>query len=206
MTRDVEDGTVGIELAPDDTRREPADAAGLLERTLAAAQRQPETVTPDGQPIAKGIAGVTRTHMRSHVDARGFLVELFDPRWEWLSEPFAYAYATTIRPGFAKGWGLHKEHSDRYFLLLGEADVILYDVRPDSETHGQVARHSLTDYDRGHLLIPPFVWHAIHNIGTRDVVVINFPTIQFDHSNPDKYTLPIETDLIPYSLRGVPGW
>jgi dTDP-4-dehydrorhamnose 3,5-epimerase len=193
-----------IELAPNESLTK--HAAGPLESTLNAATRQPESVTPDGQRVGKGIAGVTRTHARSHVDPRGFLVELFDPRWDWLAEPFAYAYATTVRPGYAKGWGLHKEHSDRYFLLLGEAEVVLYDVRPESETCGQVASYSVTEFDRGHLVIPPLVWHALRNVGTSDVLVVNFPTTAFDHSNPDKYSLPLDTDLIPYSFDGVLGW
>ena len=55
-------------------------------------------------------------------------------------------------------------------------------------------------------MIPPLVWHTLRNVGTRDLVVVNFPTIQFDHSNPDKYSLPLDTDLIPYSFDGVSGW
>jgi len=53
--------------------------------------------------------------------------------------------------------------------------------------------------------VPKFVWHADRNIGTSDAVVINFPTIQYDHSNPDKYRLPLDTDLIPHKFDG-PGW
>ena len=47
------------------------------------------------------------------------------------------------------------------------------------------------------MTVPKFVWHADHNIGTNDVLVVNFPTEPYDHANPDKYRLPLNTPLIP---------
>jgi len=142
----------------------------------------------------------------THVDDRGFLIELFNPDWEWLQEPFVYSYATTVRPGHAKGWGLHKLHDDRYFLLFGEVELVMYDVRPDSSTYGQISKTRLSEYDRGLIRIPALCWHAMRNLGSKDVVVINFPTRLYDHANPDKYGLPLDTPLIPYSFEGTPGW
>jgi len=54
--------------------------------------------------------------------------------------------------------------------------------------------------------IPAGVWHADHNIGSAEAVVINFPTIQYDHTNPDKYRLPLNTDRIPYKFDNSKGW
>ena len=54
--------------------------------------------------------------------------------------------------------------------------------------------------------IPRFVWHAERNTGSKDVVVIDFPTAAYDHADPDKYRLPIDTPLIPYSFAGARGW
>jgi dTDP-4-dehydrorhamnose 3,5-epimerase len=53
--------------------------------------------------------------------------------------------------------------------------------------------------------VPKFVWHAEHNIGTKDVVLIDFPTKPYNHSDPDKYRLPIDTPLIPYSFGSARG-
>src|SRR5688500_16776185 len=94
-------------------------------RTLGAAKQQAATVTAEGKPLAAMLEGSSRFSVPTHVDERGFLVELFNPAWDWLTEPFAWCYATTVRPGFAKGWGLHKLHADRYFLLFGEVEVVL---------------------------------------------------------------------------------
>jgi dTDP-4-dehydrorhamnose 3,5-epimerase len=164
------------------------------------------TVTPAGEPIAVLPAGVSFRDVPTHLDERGSIVELFDPRWDWHPDPFAFAYSFTIRPGFAKGWGLHKDHEDRYFVLLGEMQVVFYDERPGSPTEGLVAEVVLSDHRRRLMNIPAGVWHANRNLGSTDVVVVNFPTIPYAHSNPDKYRLPLDTDQIPYRFEGVRGW
>ena len=54
------------------------------------------------------------------------------------------------------------------------------------------------------LVIPRGVWHAERNIGASDVVVVNFPTIAYDHASPDKYRLPLDTKELPVDLG--PAW
>ena len=64
----------------------------------------------------------------------------------------------------------------------------------------------LSEYRRGLINIPAGVWHAERNLGQTDAVVINFPTMPYDHSSPDKYRLPLDTDRIPYRFENVRGW
>jgi dTDP-4-dehydrorhamnose 3,5-epimerase len=178
----------------------------LLDATLAAAKQDPQFVTPDGAPLRRLTHGVTIRDLPTHVDERGSLMELFDPRWKWHPEAMVFAYCFTLRPGFVKGWSLHKEHEDRYVLIQGELELVLYDPRPDSPTVGEVCRIQLTPYRRCIVNIPRNVWHADYNFGASDVLTINFPTMAYDHAKPDKYRLPIDTDLIPYRFPdGVRG-
>ena len=137
----------------------------------------------------------------THLDERGSVVELFDPRWRWHPDPLVFPYSFTIRPGMIKGWGMHREHEDRYFILSGEMELVLYDEREDSPTRGLVSRIVLSELRRGLINIPAGIWHANHNIGQKDVVVVNFPTIQYDHANPDKYRLPLDTERIPFRFN-----
>ena len=116
-----------------------------------------------------------------------------------------FAYCFTIRPGVVKGWNLHREHEDRYALLHGEMELVLYDPRPESSTCGEVSRIVLSEHHRCLVNVPKNVWHADHNIGATDVVVVNFPTIPYDHARPDKYRLPLNTNLIPHSFGNVIG-
>ena len=179
----------------------------ILEETLAAAVRDGATVTAEGQRLQRLTEGVSFRPAPTHADIRGSVVEMFDPRWPWHLEPFAFAYCFTIRPGVVKGWNLHKEHEDRYFLLHGEMELLLYDPRPGSATCGAVCRIVLSEHNRGIVNVPRNVWHADHNIGSKDAVVVNFPTAAYDHANPDKYRLPLDTPLIPHTFPpGTIGW
>lgn len=166
--------------------------------------RDTQTVTADGQPIGRLPVGVILRDLVTHVDDRGTTCELYDPRWGVSPDALAFAYLFTIRPGAAKGWGMHKEHEDRYAFVGGELEVALYDARDGSPTAGLESRLVLSTYRRSLLVIPRGVWHAERNIGSEDVSVVNFPTIQYDHASPDKYRLPLDTDELPVTLG--PGW
>jgi dTDP-4-dehydrorhamnose 3,5-epimerase len=165
-----------------------------------------ETVTPDGESTQRLPVGVTFHDVVTQVDDRGTVCELFDPRWNWHPDPLVFSYCFTVRPGMIKGWGMHKEHEDRYFILQGEMEVVLYDEREGSETYGLVARIVLSEYRRRLMNIPRGVWHADRNIGSKDTLVVNFPTIQYNHAAPDKFRLPLDTERIPYKFDNPRGW
>jgi dTDP-4-dehydrorhamnose 3,5-epimerase len=177
-----------------------------LERTLAGALKDRQVVTPEGKSVASSVEGVSIRDLTTHTDGRGTVTELYDPRWQWHPDPLVFAFCFTLRPGYAKGWNLHKLHDDRYCLLQGEMELVLYDVRPDSSTCGLVSRIVLSEHHRRLVSVPKFVWHADVNIGQRDCVATNFPTSPYDHADPDKYRLPLDTPLIPYSLAGYRGF
>jgi dTDP-4-dehydrorhamnose 3,5-epimerase len=165
------------------------------------------TVDTQGHLLAKLPDGVKIRDLPPITDERGIIVELMDPRWGWHDKPIVFTYMFTVRPGFIKGWGMHKAHEDRYTIILGELEIVMYDDRPDSPTQGLVATYVLSEWRRQAINIPPGIWHANRNIGPKDVVVINFPTTPYDHENPDKYRLPLDTDKIPYKFSGgQSGW
>lgn len=166
--------------------------------------RDVQTVDAAGRAIGRLPEGVVVRELVTHPDERGTVCELYDPRWGASPEPMAFAYMFTIRPGWSKGWGIHREHDDRYAFVSGELEVVLYDQRPDSATTGLEARITLSTYHRKLLTIPRGVWHAERNIGATDVLVVNFPTIVYDHERPDKVRLPLDTDQLPVDLG--PAW
>lgn len=166
--------------------------------------RDTQTVTASGERLAPLPDGVVVRDLVTHTDDRGTVCELYDPRWGVNPDPLVFAYVFTIRPGAAKGWGVHHAHEDRYAFLSGELELVLYDAREDVSTTGLEARIFLSERRRQLLTIPRGVWHAERNIGQTDAVVVNFPTIQYDHTDPDKYRLPLDTDELPVDLG--PGW
>jgi dTDP-4-dehydrorhamnose 3,5-epimerase len=38
-------------------------------------------------------------------------------------------------------------------------------------------------------------------VGETDAYFVNLPTRAYDHANPDKFRLPLDTDLIPYRFQ-----
>jgi dTDP-4-dehydrorhamnose 3,5-epimerase len=173
---------------------------------MAVPMKDTQTVLPTGESIRAVPFGVTFRDTVTHVDDRGAVCELFDPRWAWHKDPLVFVYSFTVRPGMIKGWGIHRKHEDRYLILFGELEVVLYDERPDSPTRGLVSKIVLSEYRRRLMNIPAGVWHADRNIGNKDAVVVNFPTIPYDHADPDKYRLPLNTDQIPYKFDNPQGW
>ncbi len=201
-----------LALEPDDTginvavRLEKKQLTEYVDETLQQAIADQQTVESDGKSVRSMADGVTFKDIPTHVDDRGMVVEMFDPRWQWHPDPLVFVYGFTVRPGMVKGWGLHKKHEDRYFILSGELEIVLYDIRPESPTYKQVSKVVLSESNRRLMNIPAYVWHSDHNVGAKDAVVVNFPTIPYDHAAPDKYRLPIDTDLIPYSFGDTKGW
>ncbi len=179
----------------------------LLEKTLAAAKADEQTVSSEGVPVRTLPEGMLTRSSVKHIDDRGSVTEMWDERWNFHPDPVCFAYNFTIRPGVVKGWGLHRHHEDRYFLLRGEMELVLYDVRPESATYGQVSKIVLSEDKPGLVTVPRNVWHADYNFGDKEVLVVNFPNILYNHAAPDKVRLPIGTPLIRYSFdASAKGW
>lgn len=101
---------------------------------------------------------------------------------------------------------MHKLHEDRYFILSGELELVLYDDREASPTRGMLSKVYLSEFRRRLINIPAGIWHANRNVGNKDSVGINFPTEPYDRTNPDKYRLPPNNDMIPHTFESGEGW
>jgi dTDP-4-dehydrorhamnose 3,5-epimerase len=117
-----------------------------------------------------------------------------------------YAYQTSVRPGKLKGWVYHAKQYDRLFVSAGVLKWVLYDLRPDSPTKHMFNEIYLSDRRRGLLIIPPYVAHAVQNVGTSEAFFINLPTRPSDYADPDKYRIPVDSGKIPYSFDTGSGW
>lgn len=163
-----------------------------------------QTVKPDGTEIVENlINGVSIKYATTHIDERGSLTEIFSTRWNIVPEPVVHLYTVTVRPGIVKGWSLHTEQTDRMYLYQGILKVVLYDFRKDSPTYKTSNEVFLGEEKKGFLTIPPYVYHAVQNVGYTDGAFINMPTKAFQYDNPDRYRLPPDTDKIPYSFKKI---
>ena len=167
------------------------------------ATREHATVTAGGERLHTVPDGVVLRDLVTHVDDRGSLCELVDERWAEIEEPITSSYMWTVRPGVIKGWNIHRETIDRYGLLFGQVEIVLYDERAGSPTEGLVAQLFLTDLRRQTLRIPAGVWHAIRGLGTTDAILVNFPTVLYDHADPDKYSIAVDDPRIPFQFSSL---
>lgn len=165
---------------------------------LDGSRRDDQIVTPEGKPVAAQVDGVLFRPATTHADERGSLTEIFSAGWGFTDAPVVHVYEVTVRPGQVKGWVVHTTHDDRLYFATGCAKVALYDAREGSRTEGLVAVRYLGAHDRGLLVIPRGVYHAIRNVGPDDLTLINLPTRAYDYANPDKYRLPADSPAIPY--------
>jgi dTDP-4-dehydrorhamnose 3,5-epimerase len=169
-------------------------------RGLAAAVKDVQTVTSSGESVQELIHGVRLRHASTQADARGDLCEIYDERWEFTTEPVPFVYCVTLTPGSVRGWVVHLEQADRLFFSSGTIKVALYDAREDSPTVGEVNVFFLGTNDRALLRIPPGVFHAVKNVGHGEAAFVNLPSKPYDHADPDKYRLPIDSEEIPYRM------
>ncbi len=165
-----------------------------------APRRDTQLVTPEGRSIESLIDGVRIREARTISDHRGSISVMYDPRWEFTTEPVVYTYQVTIRPGAVKGWILHETYDDRLFLSHGSFKWVLYDDRDGSPTRGKLNELYFDHHHRSLLRIPRGVWHAVQNVGSEECLMVNHPTEPYDYENPDKTRLPLDTERIPYSF------
>jgi len=168
------------------------------------ATKDEATVTTASERIEKLIHGVNVRRAVTHVDERGELAEMYSAAWGLDVEPINYVYTAMVRPGRIKGWVYHKLQADRIYSITGFVKYVLWDSRPDSPTRGMINEIYLTERNRGLLRIPPFVVHAVQNVGNIDATFVNMPTVPYNHANPDKYRVAPES--VPYSFDKGLGW
>lgn len=172
----------------------------MADKNAAHPTQDLRSVDAEGRRIIAQIDGVIFSAPPVHEDHRGVLVEMYRESQFW-EEPFAYAYQTSLRPGVAKGWFLHREKSDRYHLAVGELMLFLYDDREGSPTRGLASKSVLSEKNHRDVFIPAGIWHLSLNVGSGDAVLINLPTTRYNPESPDRLHLPFDTDQIPIDVR-----
>jgi len=147
------------------------------------------------------IQGVLVRTLEEHIDNRGRVFEFFSGESDFWDQPIAWGHCFTILPGVIKGWGVHLQRQDRYCLIDGKVMTVLFDSRKHSPSFGVIQEVVLEVGQNRQIRIPNGVWHLNVNLSSRESFLIDLPSHQYRHANPDKQTLSWDTDKIPYRLR-----
>ena len=143
------------------------------------------------------IEGVKVKKLTPHADERGCLTEILRSDEE-MFERFGQIYASLNYPGVIRAWHYHKKQDDLWACVKGMIKAVLYDIRDDSPTKGEVQEVFLGEQNPVLLRIPVGVAHGYKTIGVEPSLLINLPTDTYNPAEPDEYRLPYDTSEIPY--------
>lgn len=143
------------------------------------------------------IKGVEMKGLKVIRDDRGFLMEMLrcDDK---LFKKFGQLYLTVCNPGYVKGWHYHKKQTDNFVVVKGNAKVVLYDIRKNSNTRVKIQEVFMGEKNSILLKIPPFILHGITPVDNNPVYLINCPTLPYNYDNPDEFKINFKSEKIPY--------
>ncbi|HUW02298.1 MAG TPA: dTDP-4-dehydrorhamnose 3,5-epimerase family protein [Acidimicrobiales bacterium] len=159
-------------------------------------------VNADGALRQDPIDGLRFRPTRPVPHEDGTVAEVARDRWDEIDLPILQVHVTTTLPGRIRAWGLHQRSTDRLFVVSGLISIVVYDGRQNSPTHGSVNEFRVSDRNPGLLVIPPNLYHGWMNIGTDEAFIINMPSSQYEHEEPDALDLPYDDprapDIVPW--------
>jgi dTDP-4-dehydrorhamnose 3,5-epimerase len=113
---------------------------------------------------SKVIADVMVVEPDRHGDERGRFVETYRRSWFPLGREMVQANRSEKQAGALVGLHYHLHQADYWYVLRGQARVVLHDLRTSSPTDGATLTIDLDgDEDRG-LFIPPGVAHGFASL------------------------------------------
>lgn len=136
------------------------------------------------------IDGVIVKELKSIVDGRGDIIELWSLPWvekEGLMVP-KHCYQSATDYGVTKCWHLHEIHIDQFTVTRGKLQVVLVDTRKDSPTFGKVNSVILGDNQPRLIKIPNGIMHGWKALSRPEVIVVNFQTEVYDAKDEIKFT------------------
>lgn len=134
------------------------------------------------------IQGVQVKKLLRHPDDRGFFMEILRDD-ENLLQRFGQASMSKSYPGVIKAFHYHKRQDDIWFFPVGNAQVVLYDMREDSATKGETSVLYLGEDNPQIVVIPAGVAHGYRVLGNEPAVIVYFTTESYDPKNPDEYRI-----------------
>ena len=172
---------------------------------IESARKDDQLVTSDWQFLLDGIDGVHLHEVRHVPRDHGVITEMYRSEWDPTGLPVVHSYQSRLFPGAIGAWSCHARSIDRLFINQGHGKVVLYDGREDSPSFGRVREVHCGDVRPTFVVIPIGVWHGVQNLGTGDLLMINFPTLAYDYANPDHFRLPWDSEEIPYRWNAASG-
>ncbi len=125
------------------------------------------------------IDGVAVRPLKRIADERGEVRHMLrrdDPHFKGFGE----IYFSTAKPGFVKGWHLHKKMTLNYAVVAGKIHLCLFDAREKSKTRGEFQEMTLGGENYALVTVPPGVWNGFEADGDQEAIVANCSDVPHD--------------------------
>lgn len=143
------------------------------------------------------IAGVKVKKLIRHADDRGFFQELVRADEDLLPRFGQLSMAKTY-PGVIKAFHYHEKQDDLWFFPVGNAQVVLHDLRPNSPTYRQTDVYYMGEDNPIVLFIPAGVAHGYRTLGDEPAIIIYLTTQPYNPADPDEKRLPYDDPSIGF--------
>ncbi len=118
------------------------------------------------------IDGVKVVPLRQIVDERGKIMHMLkatDPHFV----SFGEIYFSCAWPGVIKAWHIHKSMTVSNAVVSGRARLVMYDLRPDSPTKGELQEVFFGEDNYVLVQIPPGIANGYKAYGDKMVIMAN---------------------------------
>lgn len=150
------------------------------------------------------LPGVVVKRLRLLADDRGYLAEVLRADDEFFGREFQGFGQTTITmtyPGVIKAFHYHLRQDDAWFVVKGNIQVVLFDLREGSPTQGQTEVYYMGESNPILLVIPRGVAHGYRVLGAEPAWLFYHTSQPYDPQNPDEYRLPYDDPRIGFDWR-----
>ena len=141
------------------------------------------------------IDGVKIIPLKQIVDERGKIMHMMkasDPHFRQFGE----IYFSCAWPGTIKAWHVHKSMTVNNAVISGHAKLVLYDLRKDSPTRGELQEIFLGESNYVLAQIPPGIANGYKALGDKLVILANCATEP--HDPEEMIRIPPFENEIPY--------
>jgi dTDP-4-dehydrorhamnose 3,5-epimerase len=184
---------------------EPTDAMSRVLQRMAS--------TPPADRTGR-IHDVQVKTLVKRADARGYFIEqlkrgdlddegrpFIQPQtFAQMSRSLVYARGGNP-PELIKAFHWHKRQWDYWDVVIGNARVVLVDLREESPTSGITQTLVLGENAARMVAIPPQVAHGYQCLGMQDVHLVYYVTEPYDAANPDEGRIAWDDSRIGFDWR-----
>ncbi len=168
-------------------------------------------------PAAERMGRIHDVQVKSfvkHADQRGFFIEqlkqgdvddagrpfIGDVPFAQMSRSLVYARGGNP-PELVKAFHWHKKQTDYWDIVIGNARVVLVDLRADSPTSGVIQTLILGENSPRMVAIPPLVAHGYQCLGLQDVHLVYYVTEPYNPVDPDEGRIAWDDRRIGFDWR-----